>query len=91
MTSLKLRVPTWRLRNTKPYDLKTPNPDSYGLAFVILNCSASGCYWARGNGGTNLVPTIIATSPADAAKWTKLEKREVEAEVYVETKPMQLC
>jgi hypothetical protein len=38
-----------------------------------------------------LAPTLIATSPAGAEKWTKLEKRGVEAEVHVETKPLQLC
>jgi hypothetical protein len=38
-----------------------------------------------------LAPTLIATSPAGAEKWAKLEKREVETEVYVETKPMRLC
>ena len=31
------------------------------------------------------------TSPVGAAKWAKFEKSEVEAEVYFETKPMQLC
>jgi len=38
-----------------------------------------------------LAPTLNAMSPVDVAKWTKLEKREVEAEAYVERKPMQLC
>jgi len=38
-----------------------------------------------------LAPTLIATSPAGAEKWAKLEKREVEVEVHVETKPLQLC